>query len=199
MHTEFDAPAVRQKYITHQALDKHGRTPLCTRCALGTGAHSSECRARVVAIWTKELAEAEVPNRADDSIPVGANVKETESLESTETPGQPVEMEGVSTDQVVESAGGTSPQLDQEQVQQMDVSLNQNAKTSDTIRRTETQLTPNNFESSIGGLRSFDGHQAEQAHLLLASDVARDEFSVDTIDDESRRYDYHTRKVLDRD
>ena len=93
MRTEFDATAVRQKYITNQALDKHGRTPLCTRCALGTGAHSSECRARFEVTWTKELAEAEVASRADDSIPVGPDVKESESLKSTEAAGQPVEME----------------------------------------------------------------------------------------------------------
>ena len=74
VRTEFDAPAARQKYITNQALDKHGRTPLCTRCALGTGAHLSECRARFEAIWTKELAEAEVASRADDSIPTGPDV-----------------------------------------------------------------------------------------------------------------------------
>ena len=88
MRTDFDAPGVRQKYITNQALDKHGRTPLCTRCALGTGAHSSECRARCEAIWTKELAEAEAANRADDSIPAGPEVKEIESLEVTEAAGQ---------------------------------------------------------------------------------------------------------------
>ena len=55
-------------------------------------------------------------------------MKESESLESTEAAGQLVEMEGVSTDQVVERAGGASPQLDEEQVQLMDVSLDQSAK-----------------------------------------------------------------------
>ena len=72
VRTEFDTPAVRQKYITNQALNKHGRTPHCTRCALGTGAHTSECRARFEAMWTKELAEAQVANRAADSISMGS-------------------------------------------------------------------------------------------------------------------------------
>ena len=48
---------------------------------------------------------------------MGPEVKESESLESTEATRQPVEMEGVSTDQVVERAGGASPQLDEERVQ----------------------------------------------------------------------------------
>ena len=151
------------KYITNQVLDKHDRTPLCTRCALGTEAHSSECRARFEIIWTKELAEAEITSRAADSVPSSPAAREIGSLEFTEATGQPVEMKGVSTDQVVERAGGASPQLDEEQVQPMDVSLNQSVTTSATKRRAETQLTPNNVESYIAGLRSFDGRQAEQA------------------------------------
>ena len=143
--TGFEAPAVR-----------HGRTPLCTRCGLRTGAHSSECRARFQAIWTKELAEAEVANRAADSIPVGPDVKESESLESTEAAGQPAEMDRKSPDQVVERVGGASPQLDEEQVQNMDVSLDQSDTTGATKRRAEIQLSPNSVEGHIGGLRSVD-------------------------------------------
>ena len=45
VRTELDAPPTRQKFITNQMLDQHGRTPLCTRCSLGAGSHSSECRA----------------------------------------------------------------------------------------------------------------------------------------------------------
>ena len=60
VRTEFDAPLTRQKYITNQMLDQHGRTPLCIRCSLGTGSYSSDCRTRFEAIWTRELAEAEV-------------------------------------------------------------------------------------------------------------------------------------------
>ena len=44
VRTEFDAPLTRQKYITNQMLDQHGRTPLCTRCFLSKGSHSSDCR-----------------------------------------------------------------------------------------------------------------------------------------------------------
>ena len=90
-------------------------------------------------------------------------MREIESLEFPEATGQPVEMEGVSTDQVVERAGGASPQLDEEHVQPMDVSLDQSVTTSATKRRAEIQLTLNNVEGYIGGLRSFDGRQAEQA------------------------------------
>ena len=75
MSTELDTLVVRQKYITNHALDKHGRTPLCTKCALDTGAHSSECRARFEIIWTKELAEAEIASRVADSIPSGPYVR----------------------------------------------------------------------------------------------------------------------------
>ena len=68
VRTEFDAPLARQKYITNQMLDRHGRTPFCTRCSLGTGAHSSECLPRFEATWTEELAEAEVANRAEAEV-----------------------------------------------------------------------------------------------------------------------------------
>ena len=197
--TKLDTSAVRPKYITNQVLDKHGRAPLCTRCALGTEAHSSECRARFEIIWTKELAGAEITSRAADSVPSGPDVREIGSLEFTEATGQPVEMEGVSTDQVVERAGGASPQLDEEQVQPMDVSLDQSVTASATKRRAETQLTLNSVEGYTGGLRSFDGRQAEQAQEVLAMVVAKDEFSVDTIDDDSHQYDHYTGKLLDRD
>ena len=70
VRTEFDAPVTRQKFITNQLLDQHGRTPLCTRCSLGTGSHSSECRVRFESIWTKELVDAEVPIRAEAEVGV---------------------------------------------------------------------------------------------------------------------------------
>ena len=165
--TKLDTSAVRPKYITNQVLDNHGRAPLCTRCALGTEAHSSECRARFEIIWIKELAEAEITSRAADSVASGPDVREIGSLEFTEATRRPVEMEGVSTDQVVERAGGASPQLDEEQVQSIDVSLGQSATTSATKRRAETEFTPNSVEGYIGGLRSFDGHQDEQAQLMF--------------------------------
>ena len=114
LRTEFDAPLTRQKYITNQMLDQHGRTPLCTTCSLGRGSHSSDCRARFEAIWTKELAEAEVPiraeaevaNRAVDAVPIDPNVRGSEPVEpAAAAGGQPAAME-VSTDPVVKRAGG---------------------------------------------------------------------------------------------
>ena len=86
VRTELHAPLTRQKYITNQMLDKHGPTPLCTRCSLGTGSHSSDCRARFDSIWTKKLAEAEVPIRAEaevahcaaDEVPIDPNVSVSE-------------------------------------------------------------------------------------------------------------------------
>ena len=68
------------------------------------------------------------------------------------------------------------PPLDQEQVQPMEVSLDQSATIGASKRRAETQLTPNSVQGYIGGLRSFDGHQAEQAHLVLAIEATEDNF-----------------------
>ena len=116
MSTELDTSVVRQKYITNQVLDKDGRTPLCSRCALDTGA-SSECRAQFDIIWAKELAEAEIASRVADSIPSGPDAREVESFKSTEATGQPVTMEEVNTDQFVERDGGASRQLDENQLQ----------------------------------------------------------------------------------
>ena len=114
VRSEFDAPLTRQKYIiTNQMLDQHGRTLLCTRCSLGTGSHSSDCRARFESIWTKELAEAEVPirveaevaNRAVDAVPIDPNARVSEPGEpAAAADGQPAAMEA-NTDPVVERAG----------------------------------------------------------------------------------------------
>ena len=62
--TEIDTSVDKQKYITNQALKKHRRAPLCTRCAWDTGAH---CRTQFEIIWTKELAETETASDAGDS------------------------------------------------------------------------------------------------------------------------------------
>ena len=114
VRTEFDAPPTGRKYITNQMLDQHGRTPLCTSCSLGTRSHSSDCRARFEAIWTKELpetevpirAEAEVANRAVDAVPIDPNVRVSEPVErAAAAGGQPAAKE-VSTDPVVERASG---------------------------------------------------------------------------------------------
>ena len=72
-----------------------------------------------------------------------------------------VAMEEVSTDQVVERAGGAAPQLDESQLQPMEVSLDQRAATGATKRTEETPLTPNTVEGCIGGMRSFDAHQGD--------------------------------------
>ena len=95
VRTELDAPPTRQKYITNQMLDQHGRTPLCRRCSLGAGSHSSDCRARFEAIWTKELAEADVPIRAEaevanlaaDAVPIDPNVRVSEPVEPAAAAG----------------------------------------------------------------------------------------------------------------
>ena len=62
----------------------------------------------------KNLLKQKITSLAADSVPSGPDVREIELLEFTEATGQPVEMEEVSTDQVVEGAGGASPQLDEE-------------------------------------------------------------------------------------
>ena len=55
VRTELDAPLTRHKYITNQILDQHGRILLCTRRSLGTGSHSSDCRARFESIWKRKF------------------------------------------------------------------------------------------------------------------------------------------------
>ena len=68
---------------------------------------------------------------------------------------------------VIERDGGTSCQLDENQLQTVDVSLNQHATTTAAKRTAETQSTTNSVESCIGGLRKVEGHQAERADVLL--------------------------------
>ena len=79
----------------------------------------------------KELAEAEVPIRAEaevahlsvDAVPIDPNVRISEPVEpAAEAGGQPVAME-VNTDPVVERAGGAAPRPDVSQAQPMEVSL----------------------------------------------------------------------------
>ena len=114
---------------------------------LGTGSHSSDCRARFEAIWTMELTEAEVPiraeaevaNRAVDAVPIDPNVRVSEPVEPTAAAGgEPAAME-VNTDPVVERAGGAAPQPDVSQAQPMEVSLEQRGTTGATTRAAETQ------------------------------------------------------------
>ena len=90
-----------------------------------------------------------------------------------------------SADQVVEGAGGASPQLEENQLQPMDTSQSQSPTTGATKRRAETHLTPNIMEGCIGGLRSFDGDQAaEQTAMIMAFEAANDDALEDTIDDQ---------------
>ena len=98
--TELDTSVARLKYITNQELDKHKRTPLCTRCAVDTSAHLSECRARFEIFLAKELVEAEIVCRAAGSMPSGPDVREIESLKNTQ--GILLRWKTVNTDQVVE-------------------------------------------------------------------------------------------------
>ena len=127
--TEIGTSVARQKYITNQALSKHRRTPLCTRCAWDTEAH---CRTRSEIIWTKESAEAEVACRTVDAVPNDPNVSVSEPVEPTAAAGGQVaamevntggqrDVRGNTTDgqtsirkfvrnPVVERAGGAVPQ-----------------------------------------------------------------------------------------
>ena len=50
-------------------------------------------------------------------------------------------------------------------------------------------LTPNIVEGNVGGLRSFDGHQAEQADLMLSLEATKDDSSLHTSDDDNRQCD----------
>ena len=131
---------------------------------MGTGSHSSDCRARSEVIRSKDLVKAEVPiraeaevgNRAADEVPIDPNVRVCEPVDpAAEAGNQPIAME-VNTDPVVERAGGTAPQPDVSQAQPMEVSLEQRVTTGATKLTAETQLTPNSVEGYIRGLRSFD-------------------------------------------
>ena len=88
----------------------------------------------------------------------------------------------VNTDPVVERAGGAAPHPDVSEAQPMEVSLEQRVTTGATKRAAETQLTPNSVDGHIGDLRSFDGQDSPS----------------ETIDEDSRRYDYFSGEVLDR-
>ena len=101
------------------------------------------------------------------SIPSGSNMREIESLMITEASGQLVAMKDANTHQVFERAGGVSRQLDENQLQPMEVSLDRCATTGVTKHRAETHLTTNYFDCCIDGWKRFDVQQAEQADLML--------------------------------
>ena len=76
----------------------------------------------------------------------------------------------------------------------MDVSLDQNDTTVATKQRTRTPSTANNAEEDgMVELRSFDGHQDEQAELRPTVQ-AMNKSSTNTI-----RYGHDTEKLQDRD
>ena len=102
--------------------------------------------------------------------------------------------------QVVDGAGGAAPQLDENQLQPMDTSQDESTTTGATKRRAASQLTPSSLEGYTGGLRSFDWDQAADLRvLMMAFEAATYDAFVDTIDDDNRRYDYSSGKLLDRD
>ena len=96
---------------------------------------------------------------------------------------------------VVERDGGASCQLDKNQWQTMDVSLNQNATTTAPKRRTETQLMTNGVASRIGGLRNVAGHRAERVDVLP---VEARKFHVNTMADVSHQKEHCDEKLGDR-
>ena len=61
------------------------------------------------------------------------------------------------------------------------------------------KLTPNTVEGYIGGLRSFDGHQDVQTNVMSAIETTNDDSAAETIDKDSRRYDFYIGELLDRD
>ena len=76
----------------------------------------------------------------------------------------------------------------------MEVSLEQRGTTGATTA--ETQLTPNSVEGHIGGLRSFD--EDVQTNVISATEATNEDSAAETIDEDSRRYDYYTGELLDR-
>ena len=100
----------------------------------------------------------------------------------------------VSIDPVDERAGGAAPQPDVSHAQPMEVSLDQ-------LRNVwqKHKLTPNTVEGYIGGLGSFDGHQDGQTDVTSATEITKDDSAAEAIDEDSRRYDYYTGELLDRD
>ena len=136
---------------------------------MGTGSRSSDCRARFDAIWSKELAEAEVPIRVE---------AEVAAME-------------VNRDPVVDRVGVAAPEPDVSQAQPTQVSR-ERGTTGGAKRAAETHLTPNSVEGYIGGLRNFDGHQDEQTNVMSAIETMNETLAAETIDEDSRRYDYYT-------
>ena len=116
--------------------------------ALGIQEHTAEHDLR--SFGPQELAEAETASHVGDNILSSPDVREIESLKSTEATGQTVAIE-VNTDQTDERDGGASWQRDENQLPTMDVTLDQKATSTATQQRAGTQLTTHNVA----------GHHAE--------------------------------------
>ena len=65
------------------------------------------------------------------------------------------------------------------------------------MQRGGTQLTTNNVESGIGGLRIVAGQQVEQADSMLPIEAMKS--SANTIAGVNRQYEHYTGKLWDRD
>ena len=167
-----------------------------------TGIQNTHCRTRNESIWIKEFGEAEVANRTVDVVPIDPNVRSSEKVEpAAAVGGQPTAMmRNTTNDQtgtrklvrntVVETNGGASRQLDENQWQTMDVSLSQNATATATE---QTQLTTNSVESCSSGLTNVAGHQGERADVLLPIEAMK--CSANTIDDVNYQYEHRTGKL----
>ena len=91
----------------------------------------------------------------------------------------------MNTDQIDERNGGASCQLDEKQLPATNVSLDQKTTTTATKQRSVTQLSTNNVDSGVGGLRSVAGHQVEQADSMLPDEALK--YSANTIGEVSNQ------------
>ena len=96
---------------------------------------------------------------------------------------------------VVERDGEASDQLDENQVQPTDVSLNQNATRTVSKQRAGTQWTTSNVENWTGGLWNVVGHQAERGESMLSMETIK--FSASTIADVSYQFQHYIGKLGD--
>ena len=74
--------------------------------------------------------------------------------------------------------------------------MDQKVTTTATKQRALTQLTTNNVESGIGGLRSVAGHQAERADSMLPVEAMK--YSANAIADVNYQHEHCTGKLRDR-
>ena len=70
------------------------------------------------------------------------------------------------------------------------VSLDSRTTTTAAKQRAATQFTRDNVESSIGDVKSFAGHQAEQADSMLPVEAMK--YYANAIADAGHQYDHYT-------